>query len=81
MSNKQRYENIFKKVFGVELNQLNDSFTFQSIEKWDSLTHLTLIAELEEEFTIILTTEDILHFGSYINGIKILQKHGVKFEE
>ena len=80
MSNNQKYENIFKKIFGVESNQLNDSFTFRAVEKWDSLTHLTLISELEEAFTIIFATEEILHFESYVNGMRILQKHGVNFE-
>ena len=39
--------------------------------------HLTLIAELEEKFDIMFSADDILHFGSYLNGMKLLQRYGV----
>ena len=81
MTNKERYENIFMEVFGVEAEDLNEDFTFKNIDSWDSMTHLTLISELEDGFDVMFDTEDILHFGGYENGIKILEKYGVSFEE
>ena len=77
--NGETYQKIFTDIFGVEPSALGDDFTFENIEKWDSLTHLTLISELEAAFDVMFETEDILHFGGYRNGMEILKKYGVEF--
>ena len=81
MNNAETYKTIFKNVFNVNESSLNDDFTFQGREEWDSLVHLTLISELENAFDVMFETEDILHFGGYENGKKILAKYGVDFHE
>ena len=79
MSNKEKYRNIFVSVFNVGENDLDGTFNFKDVAAWDSLTHLTLISELEDAFDIVFETEDILHFGGYENGMKIIAKYGVEF--
>ena len=79
MSNKEKYQSVFESVFGVEKASLNDTFNFKDVAEWDSLVHLTLISELEDAFEVIFDTEDILHFGGYENGMKILAHYGVEF--
>lgn len=81
MSNLEKYNQIFMEIFGVEEAELNDGFTFQDVDAWDSMTHMTLISELEENFDVMYETEDIIHYGSYKNGIEILKKYGISFEE
>lgn len=53
-------------------------FIFGKVEKWDSVAHLNLISELEDTFDTMLETEDILHYGSYLNGLEILRRNGVE---
>ena len=79
MNNEQIYKNIFKNILGAKENDLGPNYTFKNVEEWDSLRHMTLITELEDAFDIMIDTDDILHFGSYLNGIKILEKYGVVF--
>lgn len=79
MNNKKKYCKIFLDLFGVEEADLNEAFTFEGVEMWDSFVHITLISELEEQFDVVFDTEDILHFGGFMNGIKILEKYGVDF--
>lgn len=81
MSKKELYNKIFVEVFNVEPEKLDSSFTFADVEEWDSLSHLTLIDELENSFDVMFETDDILHFGGYENGMNILKKYGVEFEE
>ncbi|MED3781068.1 acyl carrier protein [Heyndrickxia sporothermodurans] len=81
MSNLERYNNIFKDIFQVKEIDLNKDFQFQTVEKWDSITHMSLITILEDSFDIFFETEDILNYGSYENGIEILKKYGVSFDE
>ena len=79
MSNKEKYQIVFMTIFNVDAEELNDTFNFKDVDKWDSLTHLTLISELEYTFDVIFETDDILHFGGYENGMKILTRYGVEF--
>lgn len=78
MDNKEKYINIFKDLFNVDETKLNDKFTFADVDNWDSLTHMSLISMLEDEFDVFFDTEDILNFGSFNNGINILRKYGVE---
>ncbi|WP_242826631.1 acyl carrier protein [Oribacterium sp. NK2B42] len=79
MSNREKYAQIFKDVFGVNDSELNEKFNFKEVEKWDSFAHLTLISELETTFDVMFETEDILHYGGYLNGMDILKRYGVEF--
>lgn len=81
MTNLDIYNKVFEDVFSVNHKALNDSFTFNNIPQWDSVAHLSLISGLEDAFDILFESEDILHFGSYENGKKILRKMGINIEE
>ena len=79
MDNLQKYKNVFMEVFNVNASELDESFTFKDVKRWDSVAHLTLISELEDAFDVLFESEDILHFGSYLNGIEILKRYGSDF--
>ncbi|MBP3819896.1 MAG: acyl carrier protein [Butyrivibrio sp.] len=79
-NNLKKYKDVFCSVLNVTEDVLNESFTFHDVEVWDSIAHFTLISELEDAFDIMFNTEDILHYGSYLNGIAILKRYGVEFD-
>lgn len=81
MNNLQKYKKIFCEVFDAKESDLNEDFTFNKVDKWDSVAHMSLISALEDEFDILFDTEDILSYGSFENGQKILAKYGVEFQE
>lgn len=78
MENLNKYKEVFIKLFHVKEEMLDDSFTFRDIEAWDSIMHMILIADLEDVFDVMFETEEILHFESYANGIKLLRNKGVE---
>ena len=78
MDNLQKYNDVFCKVLNVNADVLNENFTFKAVPQWDSVAHLSLISELEETFDVFFESEDILHYGSYENGKKILEKYGIE---
>ena len=80
MSNLEKYNQVFVRVFDVSEAALNDAFTFKAVPEWDSVVHLSLISELEDTFDIMFESEDILHYGSYENGKKILERYGISFD-
>lgn len=42
---------------------------------WDSLTHLNIIAGLEEKFEIMMDTDDVLDMSSFQKAVEILEKY------
>lgn len=77
MTNIEKYNQAFVEVFGVNESVLNDSFAKDSVDGWDSVHQLNIIALLEESFDIMLDPEDIMEFTSYEKGKIILGKYEV----
>ena len=77
MTNREKYDQIFIDSFSITPDQLNDGLVYQSVEQWDSIGHMGMIAALEEAFDIMLETDDIIDFGSYTKGIEILAKYNI----
>lgn len=77
MSNKEKYDKIFRDCFSVDQSALDDKFVYQCVPAWDSVGHMGMIAALEEAFDIMMETDDIIDFGSYAKGKEILQKYNV----
>jgi len=74
----ERYKKVFVETFKVNESDLNESFASQKIDKWDSVAHLKLITELENEFDIMLDTEDLLELRSFEIGKKILINYDIQ---
>ena len=66
-------------VFQVELSSLNENFTNQNVEGWDSIKQLCLTSSMEDAFDLLLDAEDIVRFSSYEGGKAILIKNGIEF--
>ncbi len=77
--NIEKYNEVFTKLFEVDTVELDDDFNFGTAPNWDSLAHMELMAQLEDVFEIMFDTDDIMHFGGYENGKKILSKYGIEF--
>lgn len=78
MSNKEKYNEVFIKVLDINKDKLIN-LKYQDISAWDSVGHMSLMVELEEAFGIMMETEDILDFSSYVKGFEILAKYNVEF--
>lgn len=78
MSNLDKLNKIFVNVFGVDEGILNDGFGKNNVSEWDSVHQLSIIAEMEETFDIMLDPEDISACESYGACKEILLKNGVE---
>lgn len=76
--NVEKYNKVFTDLFEVDEIELKQNFNFGTAKNWDSLAHMELIAQLEDAFDIIMEADDIMHFGGYENGKKILLKYGIE---
>lgn len=79
MTNLEKYTNVFVEAFGITIEQ-TAGLAYQSIDEWDSVGHMTLMAALEDTFDIMLDTDDIIDFSSFEKGLEILAKYNVSFD-
>ena len=77
MENLEKYNHAFVEVFGAKGEELNDSYGKETVEEWDSVHQLSLIAQFEEAFDIMFDPEDIMELTSYAKGKEILTKYDV----
>ena len=77
MENIEKYNNEFVQVFGTKAEELNDNYGKDTVDEWDSVHQLSLIAEFEEAFDIMFDPEDIMDLTSYTKGKEILAKYKV----
>lgn len=54
-----KLKEIFIDVFDDEDTEIDDNTTSKDIDGWDSLTHITLIGVVEDEFMIKFDMEDL----------------------
>lgn len=55
-----RLKDVFVDVFDREV-QLSDNTTAADVDGWDSLTHITLIGTVEDEFDLKFPMKDVVH--------------------
>ncbi len=77
MTNLEKYNAAFIDSLGVEEQQLQ-GLTYQSVDTWDSVGHMQLIATLEDAFDIMFDTDDIIDFNSYEKGKEYMAKYDVE---
>ena len=77
MTNLEKYNQVFTDNFEVSESELL-GLTYNSHETWDSVGHMALIADLEDNFDIMFDMEDIVDLSSYEKGKEILVKYDVK---
>ena len=78
MENLEKYNNAFIEVFGAKAEELNDSYSKETVVEWDSVHQLSLISQMEDAFDIMFDPEDIMEMTSYANGKALLKKYDVE---
>ena len=75
MSNK--LYGIVSRVFSVQTSEISDNSGPESIERWDSFNALVLVDELESEFKIKFTVDEITDVSTIADIKRHLKNHGV----
>jgi acyl carrier protein len=79
MSSIEQLRTAFAESLDIELIQVLDSLSYNSIPQWDSTAHMILIAELENSFNVMLDTDDIIDMSSVAKAKEILAKYNIEF--
>ncbi|MGL4821369.1 MAG: acyl carrier protein [Bacilli bacterium] len=80
MKNIEKYRNAFMTALDLEEAEINETLTLGMVPEWDSIGHMTLIAEMEDVFDVSIDSEWITEFHSFTAGIELLTRLGVDFQ-
>ena len=80
MKSRKLYDEAFIAAFEIDEKILGEDLVYESIQEWDSIGHMSLIAEIEDSFNISMEMDDIIDFSSYDKGIEILEKYGINIK-
>ena len=56
-----KLNSIIEKIFKITQSDITDQMSPQRIPTWDSLNYLTFISEVEKEFKISFTMDEVLN--------------------
>lgn len=66
-------------VTGLELDSPVgvEKLEYRSISEWDSIGHMALVAEIENSFDVMLSTDQVIALSSFGEAKRILGELGV----
>ena len=70
---EERVKQIMADIFDINPKKINKSTSMDNVDSWDSLKHINLILELEQEFKISLDTKEIESMLSFDVILKTLK--------
>jgi acyl carrier protein len=74
----EKFNQIIFDIFKLPASEIKDSLTAKDLPGWDSMNYLLFIAELEKEFNVTFSMDEVLTAGSLGTVKAMLQAKGVK---
>lgn len=78
MSNIEKLKEAFVEGLEIPMEEV-ESATMESVEKWDSIGQMSLVAIIEDAFEIELEPTEVMQFTSFEAGKNILKNHNIEF--
>jgi acyl carrier protein len=79
MSNKVKLFESFAAALNIPVESVTEELAYQGIPEWDSISHMVLISQLEEDFGVSIATDDVIDMSSVAKAMEILGKQGLSF--
>ncbi len=77
MNTQETLRNAFASALAVSADTDIENMKYGEVESWDSVAHMALIAEIENAFDIMLSTDDVIDLSSFHKAKEIVSKYGV----
>jgi acyl carrier protein len=72
---EQKLKTIFASSLGIDENLVNDGLRYAEIPQWDSVAHMALVANIENDFDIMIDTDDVIDMSSFEKAKQIVEKY------
>jgi len=76
MSNIEKLKDAFVEGLEIPMEEV-ETATMDSVDKWDSIGQMSLVAIIEDAFEIELEPDEVMQFTSFEAGKEILKNHNI----
>lgn len=77
----KRLKAILSKVLDISEESITDTMSPNDVESWDSFNGLLLVSELEKEFNVKFTMDEVTSVKCVADIKSALKMHGIKLYE
>lgn len=78
MTNIEKLKNAFVEGLEMPIEDVENA-TMESVDKWDSIGQMSLVAIIEDAFGIEFEPDEVMRFTSFVAGVDILKNHNIEF--
>ena len=75
----QKLKEVLARVFDVDVAEIAETASNDTMDRWDSLRHMNLIVAIEEEFGVEFSGDQVADSVNYKLLRIVLQECGVSF--
>ena len=77
----KRLKIILSKVLDIEENTITDSTSPETVDSWDSFNALMMVSELENNFKVKFTMDEVINIKCVKDIINTLNKYGINLKQ
>lgn len=77
MSNIEKLKDAFVEGLEIPMEEV-EAATMESVDKWDSIGQMSLVAIIEDAFGIEFEPDEVMQFTSFEAGKEILKNHNIE---
>ena len=71
----EQLKEIFATALDLEVDEIEEDSSQDNLEDWDSLGHLNLISEIEKEFKVKITMDEVMAMTTYSKVKEVICAH------
>ena len=79
--NKAKLFEIVSNVFNISKTEISFESSPETIEKWDSFNGYILLDEIENNFNVKFSLDEVLEIKNLGDFKKLLEKQGIQFND
>lgn len=75
--NSMKFIEIVSKILLIDQAKIVDDLSREDLEEWDSMAHLVLVSDIEQEFDIIFSDDEVTSIITISDLKNSLKNHGI----
>lgn len=73
---EDRLKKVFVEGLGIDPETTDwSTLAYRKVPQWDSVAHMNLVAEIEDEFDIMLETDEVIAMSTFAIALETVNQH------
>tara|TARA_B110000037_G_C17083544_1_gene490992 strand:- start:741 stop:971 length:231 start_codon:yes stop_codon:yes gene_type:complete len=71
---KNKLKESFAEALDVSIEIINEELEYRGIVEWDSITHMFLISQIEDDFDVSISPDDVIDMSSFSKALELIKR-------